>query len=131
MRHIKGYAPYGIPIYDDRNCMNKRSVIKPRGDLSVEFVRRWYCHVYHITIPPVNRAIDLLHQENFHFIEVNSNETPQVGDILVWKRAVKEHVAIVIKSDPLAVIVAEQNTASLNGIRAVNLHDIAGWLRAI
>lgn len=139
MRYIKGYAPYGIPIYDDRTYVNKRSSIKPIGDQSIEFVKRWYMHVYRIYIPYMYNAIDILHSQHpFTYIANTEVEeqAPRVGDILVWKQAgmykTSGHVAIVIKVlDPSAVIIAEQNSMARNGIRTVNPHSnaIMGWMR--
>lgn len=140
MRHIKGYAPYGIPIYDDSTYVNKFSILKPIGDQSVEFVKRWYMHAYRAYIPHMYRAIDIftvLHtQRPFTYIANTEEQIPCIGDILVWKQAgmykTSGHVAIVIKVlDSSSVIVAEQNTSARNGIRTVNPHSsaILGWIR--
>ena len=137
MRHIKGYAPYGIPIYDDRTYVNKLSAIKPIGDQSIEFVKRWYMHAYRAYIPYMYHAIDILSLHHpFTYIANTEEQPPRVGDILIWKQAgmykTSGHVAIVIKVlDPFAVIVAEQNTSARNGIRTVNPRSsaIMGWMR--
>ena len=137
MRHIKGYAPYGIPIYDDSTYVNKRSVLKPIGDQSVEFVKRWYIYAYRVSIPYMYHAMDILSlQHPFRYIANTEEQLPCVGDILIWKQAgmykTSGHVAIVIKVlNQSAVIVAEQNSMARNGIRTVNPHSnaILGWMR--
>ena len=93
----------------------------------MDFVKRWYQHVYRISLPYMDRAIDLLALYPPSAAAVQP-KIPQVGDIILWKPTPmypSGHAAIIIKvfQHDSAVMVAEQGTAAQNGIRMVDTSD--------
>lgn len=158
---IIGYAPYNIPIYDNSKYMlvniehfgskgtKYENIFYGIKYQCVEFVRRWYIHVYNLTFESIDNAIDIIklkHAINiktnmkmpFIYIQNTLHNTPIFGDIVVWKAInkyiVTGHVCIVTMVYNTSMIeIAEQNGESKTGKRIINIHnnDIIGWMRCI
>lgn len=153
MPHIKGYGPHNIPIYDNPDIIyNNPYHFGRKGSIyeclfygvkyeCVEFIRRYYIHVYGVTFQEIDNASDLI--KLTHGIDIITkkhipfqiSKTPQPGDIIVWKKEAPYektgHVAIVV--DVLSkkrIRVVEQNGKTYNGWRTINIDSrIIGFIR--
>lgn len=155
---IKGYAPHRIPIYDNPAIEydNPRHVgrkgTKYEGILygvkyeCVEFIRRYYIHVYGVTFQEIDNAIDLFRipygttidtkrRVAFQAIRNAPNHVPCRDDVVIWKKEgpyqTTGHVAIVVEVlSPSLVRVVEQNGNTSDGWRTIRIHHpgIIGWI---
>jgi glutathionylspermidine amidase/synthetase len=158
---IKGYAPHRIPIYENPaieydvpHHMGKKGT-RYEGLFygvkyeCVEFIRRYYIHVYGITFKEIDNAIDLFriphgtdihtkHRIPFQAIRNASNLVPNKDDVIIWKQEgpyqKTGHVAIVVEVlSPHLVRIVEQNGTTKDGWRTIRIHhpSIIGWIHPI
>jgi glutathionylspermidine amidase/synthetase len=158
MPRIKGYAPHRIPIYDNPTVEYEQSRHIGRKGTTyeglvygvkyecVEFIRRYYIHVYGVTFREIDNAIDLFqvpygtdiitkHRVPFQAIRNAPNQIPCRGDVVIWKNQgpyeTTGHVAIVVEVlSPSFVRVVEQNGKTKDGWRTIRIHHpgIIGWI---
>jgi glutathionylspermidine amidase/synthetase len=158
---IKGYAPHRIPIYENpaieydiphhwgRKGTQYEGLFYGVKYECVEFIRRYYIHVYGITFREIDNAIDLFRVPHgtdvktkrsipFQAIRNAPNQIPHQDDVVIWKQEgpyqKTGHVAIVVEVlSPHLVRIVEQNGTTKDGWRTIRIHHpgIIGWIRPI
>ncbi len=143
MDTIIGFA-LGIPIYSNKSGAVGNTPYGIKYEC-VEFVRRWYAHVFEHTFEDIKNAVDIFTLRYSTSMKTNKahpfvrflndgQELPEIGDILVWQ-GVPGHVAIVSHVSFSSVTVAEQNYSETGyyTLSVVNNQildkNILGWMR--
>jgi len=146
-----------VPIYENKKNENDSYHIEKKGGNAgilygihyqcVEFARRYYIKMYHVTFPEVdnayelfdlNHAIDLSTKKKIRFQRITNSidQMPQQGDLIIWKPegrySTTGHVAIMKEIVNRSIVtVMEQNGSTKNGQRNIQIHHpgILGWMR--
>jgi len=112
----------------------------------VEFVRRYYMQIHHLTFPSVANAYEMM--KLTELIDINTQQphpcifysptesTPQKDDILIMEHDKYGHTAIIVAIQDKRIQIAEQNWepwVAPHYSRELSVDDplIIGWLRPI